>query len=198
MTTSTPASSISNPSSGTFISTLWLLSSTYPIVTRRSSSSIVLSLPTFVTNLQTVGITEKEIIELVGIVNRWNKQYPGLYHRGNGGSGNGNLDDGLVGHWLINWLAKIYSSSRLHRLCRGVLWILYLSRHLLLFGFEVEVYYGFSWCLCGRFWLLMPMWYSLLKRRNEWILMSGWMPRISLVCKVHRLLRRRWVLIIAW
>lgn len=49
-------------------------------------------------NLQNVGITEKEIVELVGIVNRWNKQYPGLSHRGDGGSGNGNLDDGSVGH----------------------------------------------------------------------------------------------------
>jgi len=47
-------------------------------------------------NLQSVGITEKESVELVGIVNRWNKHYPGLYHQGNGGSGNGNL--GLVGH----------------------------------------------------------------------------------------------------
>jgi hypothetical protein len=49
-------------------------------------------------NLQNVGITEKEIVELVDIVDRWNKQYPGLYHQGNGGSGNGDLDDGLVGH----------------------------------------------------------------------------------------------------
>ena len=46
---------------------------------------------TTLTNLQSVGITEKEIIELVGIINRWNRR--GLYH--NQGS---TLDDRLIGH----------------------------------------------------------------------------------------------------
>jgi len=47
---------------------------------------------TTLTNLQNVGITEKEIVELVGIVNRWNRQHPGLYHQGNGDT----LDDNFV------------------------------------------------------------------------------------------------------
>ncbi len=34
-------------------------------------------------NLQSAGFSEKDIMELMGIVNRWNRQHPGLYHRGN-------------------------------------------------------------------------------------------------------------------
>ena len=53
-------------------------------------------------NLQLAGFSEKEIMELVGVVNRWNKSW----HLGNPGNGQGNgdnnmnvsLDDRLIGH----------------------------------------------------------------------------------------------------
>ena len=39
---------------------------------------------TTLVNLQRLGISEKEIIELVNIVHRWNNQHPGI-NQGNGG-----------------------------------------------------------------------------------------------------------------
>jgi len=56
---------------------------------------------TTLVNLQRIGINEKEIIELVNIVRRWNNQHPGL-KQGNGsndsGNSNGNrsIYDGLI------------------------------------------------------------------------------------------------------
>ena len=56
------------------------------------------AITTFI-SLQNVSIgTEKEIRELIGLVNRWNKQWPGL-GQGNGGNNmNATLNDRLIGH----------------------------------------------------------------------------------------------------
>jgi hypothetical protein len=53
-------------------------------------------------NLQLAGFSEKEIMELIGVVDRWNKSWhlgsPDL-GQGNGGNNmNGSLDDRLIGH----------------------------------------------------------------------------------------------------
>jgi hypothetical protein len=50
-------------------------------------------------NLQVAGFSEKEISELIRLVNMWNKQWPGIGSQGNGSSStNGSkLDDKLIG-----------------------------------------------------------------------------------------------------